>query len=287
MKALSENDINLMTERVLRSRKYAALDLPAETVADLIRQEIVSGKNPKEVEKSMREKLHQIIAPYLGDPDYALEEQRLSEAAAGGEELIKEWCLRMLSTHTSSRERIPHMTEFYQAIFERIGKPQRILDVACAFNPFAFPWMGLPKTTAYHAYDLHTPRVNLLNSFFKVYGMEPFAEVRDILLNPPETSADTAFFFKEAHRFESRKKGCNRNFWISLPVKTIVVTLPAENLTGQHQMRDRQRNLIEKNIEGLDWTYEETEIAGEMIFIITKNSVSSVQRTDLNRSQQN
>ena len=32
----------------------------------------------------MREKLHQIIAPYLGDPDYPLEERRLAEAAARG-----------------------------------------------------------------------------------------------------------------------------------------------------------------------------------------------------------
>lgn len=270
MKSLSENDIEQMTERVLRSRKYASMDLPAETVKDLIRQEIAVGKAPKEVEKSMREKLHQIIAPYLGDPDYVLEEERLVQAAAAGEDAVREWCLRMLSVHTSSRERVPQMESFYRTIFERIGTPESILDVACAFNPFAFPWMGLPKTTAYHAYDLHAPRVHLINSFFKVYGMEPLAETGDILINPPEVKADTAYFFKEAHRFESRKKGCNRNFWISLPVKTIIVTLPAENLTGQHQMRDRQRSLVEKNIEGLGWKLEETEIAGEMIFIIHK-----------------
>ena len=270
MKTLTDEDITNMIGRVLTSRKYAAMDLPAETVKDLIRQEIAAGKNSKEVERSMREKLHQIIAPYLGDPDYSLEEERLKEAAAQGEEAVKAWCLKLLSAHTSSRERIPYMEKFYQMIFERIGIPKSILDVACAFNPFAFPWMGLPKSTAYYAYDLHTPRVHLLNSFFKVNEMETLAETRDILIKPPDHEADTAFFFKEAHRFESRKKGCNRGFWISLPVKTIVVTLPAENLTGQHQMRDRQRSLIMKNIEGLRWELEETEIGGEMIFIIRK-----------------
>ncbi|MBQ6507898.1 MAG: hypothetical protein IJI07_00345 [Flexilinea sp.] len=270
MRSLTDADIEAMTERVLQSRKYAGMDLPAETVRDLIRQEAAAGRSVKETERSMREKLHQIIAPYLGDPDYPLEERRLAEAAARGEDAVREWALEILGVHTSSKERIPHMETFYRTIFERIGTPESILDVACAFNPFAFPWMGLPKTTAYHAYDLHTPRVNLINSFFKVYGMEPLAETRDILLNPPDVEADTAFFFKEAHRFESRKKGCNRNFWISLPVKTIVVTLPAENLTGQHQMRDRQRSLIAKNIEGLGWQTEETEIAGEMIFVIRK-----------------
>ena len=272
MKPLTEKDIEEMADRVLRSRKYAAMGLPEKTVTDLIRQEIAAGKPPKEVEKSMREKLHQIIAPYLGDPDYPSEEQKLIEAAAMGEAGIRQWCRSMLEVHTSSRERLPHLEAFYQTIFDRIGRPASILDVACAFNPFAFPWMGLPKETAYHAYDLHSPRVHLINSFFRQYGMEPLAEVRDILLNPPDVLADTAFFFKEAHRFESRKKGCNRNFWISLPVKTIVVTLPAENLTGQHQMRERQRGLIEKNIEGLGWDVEETEVAGEMIFIIRKQS---------------
>ncbi len=270
MKKISEEDIERMTERVLGSRKYAAMELPRETVRDLICQEIAAGKPPKEVEKSMREKLHQVIAPYLGDPDYDAEEKELAEAASRGDAAVEDWCLKLLAVHTSSKERIPHMREFYQAIFERIGIPESVLDVACAFNPFAFPWMGLPKTTSYHAYDLHSPRVRLINSFFRAYGMEELAEVRDILLSPPETAADTAFFFKEAHRFESRKKGCNRNFWISLPVKTIVVTLPAENLTGQHQMRERQRDLVRKNIDGLGWTLEETEIAGEMIFIIRK-----------------
>ncbi len=35
-------------------------------------------------------------------------------------------------------------------------------------------------------------------------------------------------------------------------------------------MRERQRGLIEKNIEGLGWSYDETEVAGEMIFVIRK-----------------
>lgn len=271
-KTLDEAAVSRMTAQVLSSRKYAAMELPEETIRDLIRHEVDTGKNPKEAERAMREKLHQIMAPYLGDPDYAKEEERLAAAAEQGEEALKQWCLEILSVHSSSRERIPHMEEFYRIILEMIGTPRSVLDVACAFNPFAFPWMGLPKDTAYYAYDLHKPRVRLLNSFFQAYHLKGRAEAGDILLEPPATPADTAFFFKEAHRFESRRKGCNRDFWISLPVKTIVVTLPAENLTGQHQMRDRQRSLIEKNIEGLGWDVREAEVANEMIFVIRKQA---------------
>ena len=101
-RTLTEEEILLMAERVLHSRKYASMNIPAETVLNLIRQEIETGKGAKEVEKSMREKLHQIIAPYLGDPDYDAEELRLAEAAAQGDPAVEDWCLRMLSVHTSS-----------------------------------------------------------------------------------------------------------------------------------------------------------------------------------------
>lgn len=269
-KPLSETDIDGMISRVLSSRKYAGTAIPRETVRDLILQEAAVCKSAKETEKAMREKLHQIIAPYLGDPDYPAAEVSLAEAAEKGDDAIREWCMGMLNIHSSSRERIPHMDAFYRLIRESIGTPGSVLDPACAFHPFAFPWMGLGKDTAYYAYDLHSPRVHLLNSFFRAYGPDGHAEVRDILLDPPTQSADAAFFFKEAHRFESRKKGCNRAFWQALRVPVIVVTLPAENLTGQHQMRDRQRSLVEKNIEGLGWSLEEKELAGEMIFIIQK-----------------
>ena len=53
-KALSADDIEEMTRRVLGSRKYASMNLPPETVKDLIQQEITAGKSPKDVEKSIR-----------------------------------------------------------------------------------------------------------------------------------------------------------------------------------------------------------------------------------------
>lgn len=268
---ISEAEAAEISERILNSRKYASMQIPARTVRTLIAQEAPLCRGTKETEKAVREKLHQIIAPYLGDPDYAVEELALRDAAAGGPELLRAWCRHILSIHTSSRERIPVMGSFYQQIFERIGQPRSILDLACAFDPFSFPWTGLPENTAWYAYDLHTPRVHLINSYFQAAGMRPLAEVRDILLEPPEIQAETAFFFKEAHRFEARKKGCNREFFATLPVRSIVVTLPAENLTGQHQMRDRQRGLIEKSTEGFDWKIEEFEVAGEMVFILKKD----------------
>ena len=46
-----------------------------------------------------------------------------------------------------------------------------ILDLACAMHPFAHPWMNLPPDCPYLAYDLHQPRVDLINHFFQTAGI--------------------------------------------------------------------------------------------------------------------
>lgn len=256
--------------KILQSRKYQSLNIPEETIVQLWQQESSKTKNWKEAEKSVREKLHQIVAPYLGDPDYPLAEQELLEASQNGEAAVQNWCQKMLLSHSSSKERMPHIEFFYQKLFEKIGRPQSIQDLACAMNPFAFPWMRLPQDTVYYAYDLHHPRVNLINRFFEIQGLQPLAKVRDILVGTPDHHTDAAFFFKEAHRFEARSKGCCRDFFQRIQTDWLVVTLPAENLTGQHGMRERQQRLMDKAIEGSGWDMVEFEIEAEMIFCIHK-----------------
>lgn len=267
---MDKTEFSRVKEKIGNLRKYEAVGIPENTIDDLILQELPNYRTMKETEKAVKEKIHQIIAPYLGDPDYQQATESLKTAAASSPDAIRSWCEGILQSHTSSKERLPWMSEFYEFIFQKTGKPGTILDLACAMNPFAFPWMGLPRSTHYYAYDLHTPRVALINAFFSACEMEPLAAVQDILLNPPRVPADIAFFFKEAHRFEARKKGCNRLFWEQISAPILVVTLPAENMTGTHQMRNRQRDLIERNTTGENWDISEYELKGEMIFIINK-----------------
>lgn len=268
---LNKDDaIDQIVSKILSSPKYRGLGIPEESVEDIVKREISQQTDIKMAEKKAREKLHQVVAPYLGDPDYQSADALLSQIRHDDQENLKAWCLEMLRSHSSTRERLPSLELFYQTIFQFIGVPNVILDLACGMNPFAFPWMGLESSVRYYAYDLHTPRVNLINHFFTTWGLQPLVTVTDVLVQVPQTVADVAFFFKEAHRFESRRKGSNRAFFQQLSVKWIVVTLPAENLTGRHQMRDRQRMLIEKTITGFDWEVSEAEVGTEMIFFIRK-----------------
>jgi 16S rRNA (guanine(1405)-N(7))-methyltransferase len=259
---------------ILSSRKYRSLGIPAETLRDLIRQEQERGGQvhpPKEIEQAVREKLHNIVATYLGDPDYAAASERLDAAFAEGDpQQVKLECRALLGTHASTRERLSGLEEFYQQFFALTGRPQVVLDLACGLHPFGLPWMGLPEDTQYYAYDLHQPRIELINHFFRLAGRPELAFHQDILVEPPQVEADVAFFFKEAHRFEQRQRGCNRAFWQAIRARWLLVSLPANSLTGRRDLAAHQRALVQRTLQGLDWPVTEMQIHDEMIFCIKK-----------------
>ncbi len=260
-----------LTTDIQASRKYRSLDLPLETLRDLLEQELTRGRSGNAALQAVREKLHNIVAPYLGDPDYQAVAFMLDETVRSrDEDKIKAACLEILAAHASTRERIPLLDSFYQQLWSVTGVPGSILDLACGLHPFGLPWMGLPLETQYHAYDLHTPRIELINHFLKLLGRGPLAIVQDILVSPPRLQADVAFFFKEAHRFEQRQKGCNRPFFEALNVRWLLVSLPAADLSGHHSLVERQRNLMDSILAGLNWSVQELLIGNELVFCIRK-----------------
>jgi 16S rRNA (guanine(1405)-N(7))-methyltransferase len=262
-----------LAQPILESKKYRNVNLPPETVIDLIQLGLDHGLKPDQAVDEARKKLHNIVAPYLGDPDYEKEIKDLEKIGDfSNMDETRSFSLRLLESHASTDERIPVLDEFYKKIFALTGLPQSILDLACAMHPFGYPWMGLPASCRYQAYDLHQPRVDLINRFFTAARVNGQAYYGDILLNPPTQSADVAFFFKEAHRFEQRKRGSNRPFWQALNVRWLVVSLPASNLTGRFDLADRQRKLVADTLAGLNWPVTEALVGNELIFCIRKSN---------------
>lgn len=258
-------------EAILDNKKYRDMGIPRETVCDLIQREAETIQDEKVVIKNVRKKMHNIIAPYLGNPEYSEAMVWLRQAyASGNPDEIKAICTRILNLHASTRERVPLLNDFYQTLFTLIGRPGSILDLACGLNPISLPWMDLADNAKYYAYDIHTPRVDFLNQYLVLTGRQPLAEVRDILVNPPEIKADAAFFFKEAHRLEQRRKGANRYLWQVLKVDTLLVSLPIHSLSGQHDLSGQMRRLVENAIQGLSWSIQEIKIGNELVFCIKK-----------------
>ncbi len=268
----AQEDVDRFVHELLNSRKYCELGLPEVTVRDLIQQEIPKYRTAKEAFKAVRQKLHNIVAPYLGDVDYQRASEDLLNAFASGDpQQVRAVCEALLRSHASTRERLTDLRAFYEQLFTITGQPDSILDLACGMNPFAFSWMMLPTTVRYYAYDIHHPRVALINQYFSLIGLQPLAEVRDVLVDPPKVEAEVAFFFKEAHRFEQRRRGCNRDFWRALRVKWLLVSLPVKDLTGHHSIVERQRALMKRSLAGLSWVVTELMFDSEVVFCIQKS----------------
>ena len=270
--AMRNIDQEKLVYEILNLAKYRDLGLPEETIRDVVTYEFNTQKNLPAAEKSARKKIHNIIANYLGHPDYDGAKIHLEEAAASNDPVsVKNTCREILQTHVSTSERLPDIEMLYQKIFNITGKPATILDLACGLHPLAFPWMDLPSSTNYHAYDIVRPRVDMINHFFNTMGLLPLAETRDILVDPPTAEADVAFIFKEIHRFEQRKKDSSFQLYTALNAKRLVVSLPAQSIHSKHDFTQSYRNLFYKTLHNQRWPVTELLIGMEMFFIIEKS----------------
>lgn len=267
----SELDLDALIKRILDTKKYRGSGLNLDTIRDLILQEAPHQTSPKKLQKSVKRKLHNIVAPYLGEPDYEKlrDELKLIKNTSPDSPEIRSFCERVLSEHASTAERLPYMEDFYNQIFQQTGIPHTILDLACGLHPLAFPWMGLPLSVQYHAYDIIQPRVDFINDFLETIGLAPLAENQDILVNPPKIKADLGLIFKEAHRMEKRQPGCNRGLWTKLDVETLAVSLPTQNLSGTHSLVEQHRTLVLDNLPE-DHRLEEIAIENEIVFLIRR-----------------
>jgi 16S rRNA (guanine(1405)-N(7))-methyltransferase len=251
------------------SKKYR--DTSAETIRALVREELARHRNPKEAEKAVRKRLHNIMAPYLGDPDYAAERVALQEAFAAGDDAgIRQVCLRILKSHESTEERLPILDRFYQQIFAITGQPGSILDIACGLNPLAFRWMNLPASTRFTAYDILEPRIELINAYFRLEGLAPLARLNDVAVEFPQEEADIALFLKELPRFERNYGKLGRPLLEALKVRWLVISFPAISLHGGRSLVEMYRRYFHEMIAGEDWRVTELAFDSELVFCVEK-----------------
>ena len=275
-RSIDPGEVDGMVREILESRKYRHTH--AGTVRAVVQAEVErhSGSR-KEAEKAARKRLHQIMAPYVGEPDYAAARSLLETAfAAGDAGEVQAACSTILRTHFSTRERLEIIPDFYRQIFAVTGEPRVLLDVACAINPLTFPWMGLPPTLAYHAYDIHAERIDFLNDYFRLQGMPPLAHMQDIALQFPEEEGDVALFLKELPRFEDNYDRRGLALLDALRVRFLVVSYPTISLHGGRSIAAAGRRHWSSLTAGRSWTVTEMEFKNELVFVADKHAGMAV-----------
>jgi 16S rRNA (guanine(1405)-N(7))-methyltransferase len=262
-------DIDALVKEIKASPKYR--ETSEETIRGLLEVEIGRHKKARQVVKAVRKRLHTIMAYYLGDADYAHAREILSQAFGQGDpKEIENACRVILAEHPSTRERLEIVDEFYERIFAITGRPSSMLDLACGLNPLTFPWMRLPLSFQYHAYDIHQPRVEFLNTYFELQGLAPLAHEQDVIFHPPEEPADVALILKELPRLDRNYQGEGLSLIEALRVQYVVVSFPAVSLHGGRDLIDHYRNYVDQMVEGKSWQVVEVSFTNELVYCLSK-----------------
>jgi len=246
--------------------KYKALNIPVETIESIVELCAPIAKNAADLEKRVREKIHNITALYLGDPDYkkATAEFRSLKSA----EEIRSFALQNLAFHASTKERGQELENLYKKLFAHIGQPKTIADLACGIHPLGLPFMGLPKDTAYCAYDLHQSRAEFLHIYITELGYGGGCFHQDILTSPPHMHFDAAFFFKEAHRFEKRQPGSTVQLLDGINAAKKVVSLPMQSLGTASDLSPWYEKTLREYASGKGVDFSSFTFGNEVFYVI-------------------
>lgn len=281
-----EAAVEAVVTAVKESRKYG--DTGEETIRELAVDAVRHYKKQKDAVKAVRKRLHSIMAPYLGDPDYDLVADRLDAAFAAGDVAdVRMVCRAALHAHLSTRERLPILDQFYARIFEVTGTPSSLMDIACGLNPLALPWMGIGERYSvnsdrysvsgersaalrFYAYDIHVPRIDFVNHYFRLEGLAPLAKVQDVAVQPPQETADVALFLKEMPRFERNYRGQGRPLLEAIQAQWLVISFPRVSTHGGRELTDRYRDFMFQLLEGTNWAATELLFDGELVFCVQK-----------------
>ena len=242
-----------------------------ETVAEVLAK--LFKREPKLL-KELSIKINEKSAVYTQTVKLARAELRRSFGlfrAEKVEEEVKD-VEKVLSSHSSTKERRLFYAELYPQLFSITGKPAVILDLGCGVNPFSVEFMGL-KRLKYYAYDISEKEVELLNRFFEWKHLEGKAEVLDVSkveLVRKLPAADVCFMFKITDILD-RGKGHKKTEEVmkAVPSKWLVISFPTLTMSGKRMTAPRRR-WMEWLCRRLEYEYQVLEFENEIFYVVRK-----------------
>lgn len=268
-----DENLEALVAAVLSSAKYRHVS-PA-FVRAVGARELAIRPNRKAAIKATKNVLHQAGGAFQDAPiDYERALTQLREAAARGRdgEQFREACRAVMAAHTSTRERLPILDEFYATVFAALpAPPGRVLDIACGLNPLARSWMSLPPDTEYTAYDIYADQMAFLNAFFEVAGFAGRAEVRDVIGAPPDEPGDLALILKTLPCLEAVDRHAPARLLDAVRAPFLLVTFPAQTLGGRRKgMAAHYEARFRALLDERGWPAEIFEFKTELAFLVRK-----------------
>jgi 16S rRNA (guanine(1405)-N(7))-methyltransferase len=261
-------NVESVVSAVASSKKYRTVC--ADTIRRIAERETANHTSVKAAVKATKRRLHQVYGAFEQAIDYDAAYQRLESAYRTSSEAdIRATCRHVLGLHSSTRERLPILGEFYRAIFDITGKPGTIVDLGCGLNPLALPWMGLDRGARYVALDIDADRIRFLNRYLSLAGLEPLARCQDVLVRPPDDDADLALLLKMSPSLEQQERGSTQRLLERLRTPFTVVSFAVKSLGGREKgMLDHYGHQFLELAETQNWAVERLVFETELAFVV-------------------
>ena len=261
-----------IASKLSQSKKYR--HLCPDTLTRISVWAVERHRSAREAEKAAKRKLHQVYAAYMTGQEMKKIENLFAQFAPGGSPAaFDEICLQILDCHASSRERIPHLSSFYQDIKSLTGEPKSVLDLSCGLNPFTLPWLSLPPESSYRCIDIDCRLIGLIEKFLAWLPGDNAAVCGDILVSTPTEKVDVALLLKSLPCLEQQEPQCSLGLLQSLNARHIVASFPARSLSGRNRgMVEHYNSFMNALIPQLDAEVSTLSYPSETVYVIRKKA---------------
>jgi 16S rRNA (guanine(1405)-N(7))-methyltransferase len=263
------SDIDKLVAAVRKSAKHrrACEDI----VRDVGERELAKGRRLKEAVKATKRKLHQVGGAYLeGGVDYAdwLDDLR---AASGDSVNFRRICARVMAHHSSTRERLVVIDEFYGTVLSDLPPVRSVLDLACGLNPLAIPWMGLPDGATYYAYDIYEDMIEFLQAVMELTPVRGQVVACDVLQSCSLPKVDLTLVLKSIPCLEQIDKSAGARLLDAIDADYLLISFPVHSLGGRDKgMPINYEARFRELVAGKDWAVKRFAFATELAFLIGK-----------------
>ncbi len=269
---MKNDKLERLVEAVLASAKYK--NVCPDFIRSIGALELAKRRNLKEAIKFSKAKLHQVGGAYLGNKiNYAAWLDELKRAAPSKNRA--DWlqaCARILSHHSSTKERLPILDQFYSTILADLPQIQTVLDLACGLNPLSIPWMPLAANVEYYAYDIYQDMIDFLNEFMALNNTSGQAKLCDVIQACPPRQADLALVLKAIPCLEQVDKSAGRRLIDTIKAEHVLLSFPVHSLTGKNKgMAANYEAKFRQLVGRKNWEIKRFEFATELAFLVTKN----------------
>jgi len=263
--------VDKLVQAVQARNKYGQI---AETLVRWVAaDELIKGRPWKQTVRAVKRRLHQVATGYLkGRPDYGVWLAEMAAAAKSTQrEELPEVCMRAMTHHSSTAERLPILRRFYAETLGGLPPIRTLIDVACGLNPLGIPWMPLEPGTEYYAYDVLPEMVSFLQRAMPMLGVKGTARVLDLTSELPRLRVDVALLLKTLPCLAHLRSDLPTRLLDSLNANHVVVSFPVSTLSGRAKgMLRTYEERFREWTAGRRWSVRRVQFDSELAFVVSK-----------------